>query len=246
MIDIIAVTYNRARITRIWLEELQARTFSTFQLHVFDNGSTDETRDVLKHFAGLGVITSVIFSDENKGISYGYNALLDLVSTPYFISTDNDIVFPVPTREGDWIQRLINLTYFTFPAYGAIACRPHVFIGDSQKTYDASPEPVIEKSHCGGVGRIMRTDVVKKHQWSTTIVGPSKTESHHICGKIKSEGYKVGYARDIKTIHLFGLDEQGEDPWGYPPGLEHDHQDRHPPVNHYSWDRMGVNWETCQ
>jgi glycosyltransferase involved in cell wall biosynthesis len=246
MIDIAMLTCNRARITEISIREIAARTVTPYRLHVVDNGSVDGTRDVLTDLWGDGLIHSIGLSDENNGVHWGFNELLKMATGPFYVCTDPDIVPPSPTEDGDWLARLLALTA-THPGYAAIACRPHVMIGDNVERMFAGAPEVVQRDHVGAVLRLMRTAEVRNVGGWRKVKHPSRNnEEWYICGQLRKAGWAVGYARDIPVIHLFGDPGHGEDPWGYPQGVEHGHKDRWPPVNHYSWERMGIGWETCQ
>jgi len=183
-----------------------------------------------------------------------------------------------------------------WPHFGAIACRPHILIGEPANRFDDSPE-IREMSHIGAHLRIMDTELVRQvGGWKKSKAPSRNNEDWFVCGRIRKAGREVGYSRDIRCIHQFGDVEKGEDPWGYPtrvlaveedvqikdllaflnpfPGIRveifvdgkpekdhnvevtsaqkvvarvfHGHVPRWPPVNHYSWDRQGIDWETCE
>ena len=168
-----------------------------------------------------------------------------VASVAFYICTDGDIVPQAPVEGVDWITRLLGLVILN-PEYGAISLRPHVMIGEPTDRFDESPE-IREMSHTGAWLRLMRTDVVREvGGWKKEKKPSRNNEDWYICGKLKKAGYKVGIARDIRAIHLFGKTSAGEDPWGYPQGVEHGHRAVWPPVNHFAWNRLGVGWETCQ
>lgn len=245
MIDICMLTCNRARITDISIREIAARTTTPYKLHVLDNGSEDGTPDLLTDLWKEGLVHHLTFSNTNYGVHWGFNRLLEMVTGPLYICTDPDIVPPSPTDEGDWLARLLALMERN-PEYAAIACRPHVMIGDNAAAMFADSPPVRERGHVGAVLRLMRANEVRGVGGWRRVRQPSRNnEEWYICGQLHKADWKVGYARDIQCIHLWGDADYGEDPWGYPLGVEHGHKDRWPPVNHYSWERMGIDWESC-
>ncbi len=256
MIDLCMLTCNRARITELCIRSLARRTETNYRLTVLDNGSEDDTWGMLNSLEYQGLVHRVAISVNygnvtnneplNRGVHWGFNALLDKAeSFPYYICTDPDII-PMNT-DPDWLAQLVDLAD-RHPEYAAIALRPHVMIGDNvARMFEHAPE-VVERDHVGAVLRLMRVEAVRDvGGWKRDYVKPSRNnEEWYICGKLRKAGWKVGYARDIYAIHLFGDPDEGEDPWGYPQGVEHGHVDRWPPVNHYSWERMGIDWEACQ
>jgi glycosyltransferase involved in cell wall biosynthesis len=265
MIDIAVLTCNRKRIHELALRELRKRTTTEHRLIVCDNGSEDGTPEMLDGLLHEGVIDHLVLIDENTGVHWGHNVLLEHVGTELYVSADGDLVpqSPVVTPlvagtslVSDWLSSLLFLSSNLELAgiegpYGAIACRPHIMIGDHGKMFENAP-PILERGFVGAHLRLMRTDIVREvGGWKKEKKPSRNNEERWIGKKLKEAGWKVGYARDIRCIHLFGREEHNEDPWGYPLDLfpeptDHGHRDVWPPVNHFAWDRIGVNWETCQ
>ena len=245
-IDIVMLTCNRARITEVCIRELNERTTSPHYLTVLDNGSQDNTPDVLTGLLEEGLIDRLIFSPKNKGVHWGFTRLLERVkSKPWYVCTDNDIIPESPNLEGDWLEKLIAVAE-RHPEFAAVAVRPHILIGEHGSLFEGAPE-IRERGHCGAVLRLMKTCLVRKVGGWRKVEQPSRNnEERYICGQLRREGYKVGYARDVRAIHLFGEEELGEDPWGYPQGVEHGHREIWPPVNHFSWQRCRIDWLTCK
>ncbi|MHA2264270.1 MAG: glycosyltransferase family A protein [Candidatus Thorarchaeota archaeon] len=246
MIDIALLSCNRARITELTIREIKSRTTTPHRLIVLDNGSIDNSPTILLQLHSQSLIDKLILSDDNSGVHWGHNRLLqEVTSSPYYICADNDLIPCSPTSEGDWLSRLITLAESN-PSYAAIACRPHIMIGDNRRLFDNSP-PIKERGHIGAHLRIMHTAAVRETGgWSQQKRPSRNNEERWICGKLKQLGHKVGYSRDIRCIHLFGEESLDEDPWGYPLGLEHGHRDVWPPVNRFSWDKQYIDWKTCQ
>jgi len=246
MIDIMMLSCNRKRITELSVRELQARTTTPHRLIVMDNGSEDGTAEMLKDLFTEGLISKLVLLEENTGVHVGFNALLDLVeSEPYYICTDADLIPAVPTGGQDWLEKLISLKKAN-PDYGAIACRPHILIGEPPDRFDNCGE-IREMSHVGAHLRIMDVAAVRKAGgWKKEKAPSRNNEDWHIAAALKRIGLKVGYSRDIRAIHFFGDPDKGEDPWGYPIGVEHGHVERWPPVHHFSWKRQGISFLTCK
>lgn len=247
-IDIAMITCNRARISETSIKEIKKRTLFPHRLLVLDNGSGDETPQMLQRLYREGYIDLLILNRENTGVHWGKNQLLSLVESQWFISTDDDIVPCEPTSDGDWLKRLGDLgSVDVTGSIAALSCTPHVFIGAS---LPEDPPLFWERSHCGSVLRMMNTKQVRGVGGWRKEKDPSRdNEEWWICGKLRDDGGVVGYATQIPVIHLFGEEQYGEDPWGYPGIMkpnEHGHREIWPPVNNYSWERMGIDWNTCK
>lgn len=248
MIDIAVLTYNRCRISEVMLRELHRRTETPHRTIVVDNGSTDGTVEMLQDLRASGYIDVLVLNPENWGIHWGHNKRLELVETPLYVATDDDLVPECPRDGSDWLAKLVALIEER-PKLAAVACPPHIMIGDNVHRMLDTDDKVVERGHVGGHLRLMRTDVVRSvGGWQDTKRPSRNNEEKWICKRLRAAGYWVGYARDVRAIVLWG-EEGKEDPWGYDVDCkpeDHGHRDIWPPVNRYQWDRLGIDWETCR
>jgi len=211
-IDIIVVTYNRLEFTKKTLESIFSRTKLPYRLIVIDNASTDGTREFLNKLGNEGKIDQVIFNDKNVGLENAWNQGLELVESPLFVTTDNDCI--APDLDPCWLERLVDLMN-NHIEFAAIALRPQVLIGVGN-IFSEDVE-VVENNVCGGSYRIMDLDRVKEvGGWTDKFENNGRgNEEHDVCGKLRNNGYKVGYAKEIFTYHQFG-----EDNWGYDESID--------------------------
>lgn len=253
VVDIAVLSCNRARITQLCLEEIAKRTTTPHRVVVVDNGSTDGSDAVLEAMLADGIINQLVLNEENWGVHWGFNRLLELVRSPIYVCTDSDLIPCSPVNGEDWLQHLLELKERN-PKYASIACRPHILIGEHGDCFKDSPE-VRRMSHTGAHLRLMEAETVRQVGGWKKVKKPSRNnEDWHICGLLRKAGYEVGYARDVRCIHLFGEAKYGEDDWGYPvaegedphDGRSHGHRPVWPYVPVFSWHRVGVNWETCE
>lgn len=247
-IDICMLTCNRARITVQAITELHRRTTTPHRLIVLDNGSEDETPIALARLQMAGMIHRLEFSNENYGVHWGHNQLLEMAESSLYISADNDLI-PQSLIDGeDWLAKLVRLMEAR-PDYAAIACRPHILIGQHGSLFDGAPE-VKEMSHVGAHLRLMRAEAVREVGGWRDHQNPGRNdEEKWICGRLRTAGWKVGYARDVRCIHLFGDLTKNEDDWGYPATSDHKargHRDMWPMPATFQWDRVGIDWESCK
>ena len=245
MIDIAMLTCDRARITEQAIVELHRRTTTPHRLIVLDNGSTDGTPDLLHELHEAKMIYWIEFSSENYGVHWGHNRLLERITTNLYISTDNDLIPSILVDGKDWLQRLVALMDER-PDYAAIAARPHILPGEHGDKFKDAPE-VLSVNHCGAHLRLMRTEAVREVGGWRKHQNPGRNdEEKWICGRLRKAGWKVGYARDVRAIHLWGEPELGEDDWGYEVGSDHGHRAIWPLPHTFNWHRQGVDWESCK
>lgn len=86
-IDLIFVAYNRLAYTKLSLASLLADPTEEFSLTIWDNGSTDGTRDDLSSISDPRIVRKV-FSQENVGLKGAVNEL--------FVKSSADLVGIIP------------------------------------------------------------------------------------------------------------------------------------------------------
>lgn len=204
---------------------LKAHTTTPHRVIIVDNGSDQETRDILWDAKEQGLIDILILLDKNYGLEPAKNIALTFVRSDVYVDSDNDILVAPPIGV-DWLGTLCGLMDKD-PKLVALACPPQVFIGANKVEMFKDAPDVLEKDFVGGSMRLMRTEAVRAvGGWRSNpkdMTEANRGEEHYICGKLREKGYKVGYARDVECFHLFGEDE-----WGYPKGVEHYHRKQYP------------------
>ena len=230
-IDIVMTTYQRRDFTEKTITYLKNRTRYPYRLFVVDNASTDGTKEMLHEMSKKRAIFKWIRFNENVGIHMAWNVGVSMTDSPYFITTDNDIL--VPDLSPCWLEQLLGIMKHN-PDYAAIALQPHIFIGAKQVPVDCE-EDVLERNMCGAVMRMISREAFNKTKgWVRDYDRLRNNEERYICSQFMTEGYKVGYAGKLRSFHLFG--NEHTDPWGYDKSAtpeSHGHREVWPPVDRY-------------
>lgn len=214
MIDLHLVSWNRPKMTELVIRTIRRNTkIGTYKLHIFDNGSENETLDMLNHLGEEGLIHSWHHENENRGLEYARQWLLeydtkDDTDKEFFVDIDNDCLPPEY-----WLEDQLSLMKYN-PEYAAISQRTQVMIGTGNIFEDESKD-LTDFPHPGGSFRIMRTNAVKQvGGWARNAPGRG-SEERYICGKLRESGYKTAFATHIQCLHLFGVRDQTKERWGY-------------------------------
>lgn len=229
MIDIVMTTWKREGMTRLALNALKQNTKIPYRLILIDNGSHHYARELFVSRADI-----YVKMDENIGLEAAKNFGMQFVGSPYFISTDNDILVQKPVDNKCWLERLHDL-YMTTDGVGAIALRPQIMVGTRvEEVFEDESKEFTEFGHVPGYMRIMDTKLVNSlGAWNhkTPLRGH---EELWISKRMQNLEFKVGWATHIKCYHLWG-----DMNWGYGdlPMVEHGHN----PVSHIpqdDWDEI--------
>lgn len=85
LISVIVVTYNRAHFLTDALDSIQRQTFKDYEVIVVDDGSTDNTKEIVEKYRG----TRYIYQ-EHGGISKARNTALKAAKGKWIATLDSD------------------------------------------------------------------------------------------------------------------------------------------------------------
>jgi len=114
-ITIITPTYNRAYILDRCYQSLINQTVESFIWMVVDDGSNDDTEELVRKWVNENKITIEYYKKENGGKASALNYAFDRVSTDYLVCLDSDDMFvpsavEVAVRELD--EKVQKVSYF--------------------------------------------------------------------------------------------------------------------------------------
>jgi glycosyltransferase involved in cell wall biosynthesis len=92
-VSIVISTWNRSRLLRRALESALSQTLEDIEIVVSDNGSTDDTREVVREYDDPRLRYSRV--EHNLGLHGGLNRALGLATAPYVAMLhDDDMFYP--------------------------------------------------------------------------------------------------------------------------------------------------------
>lgn len=99
-ITIITPTYNRAKTLPKVFESLLHQSFKDFLWIILDDGSTDNTEEVVRHFQMMNPFFEIIYKkDKNRHKFLTVLEGIKMVKTPYFMVVDSDDTYPEDSLE---------------------------------------------------------------------------------------------------------------------------------------------------
>lgn len=165
-IDLLFINYNRLVYTQLALPALLADPSEEFSLTIWDNGSTDGTREYLASVNDPRIVRKV-FSEENVRIHGALNQVVSTSSADLFgLIFDDDLV------TAGWTRPLAQ-AHADVPELGMIGCwhcMPQIFDYERAK----------HKIQRFGNHQILR------HPWTGVGAGLVKVKSLRECGPLES------------------------------------------------------------
>lgn len=99
IITVVTPTYNRGYILEKCYESLKMQTCTSFIWMIIDDGSVDNTEEIVNQWIEEKIIEIIFFKKENGGKASALNLALDKVNTEYFVCLDSDDTFSLNAIE---------------------------------------------------------------------------------------------------------------------------------------------------
>jgi O-antigen biosynthesis protein len=147
MVSIIIPTYNRANLSARAIRSVLNQTFKDFELIIVDDGSTDNTKDMVEGFCKIDARVKY-FRQENSGTPAGpLNNGIKNSQGEYIAFLDDDDEW-LPSKLEKQIELFQNSQK---PNPGIVSCGCHIIRGDKIKIYkfpatDNILESLLDKS----------------------------------------------------------------------------------------------------
>ena len=88
--SVLMPTYNDGRFIRQAIESIRGQTFADFEFIIVNDGSTDDTAEILAEYARRDGRIRVLTNDRNMGIFASLNRGLDVCRGEYVVRMDAD------------------------------------------------------------------------------------------------------------------------------------------------------------
>jgi glycosyltransferase involved in cell wall biosynthesis len=116
-ISVLMVNYNHGKYLTQSIQGVLSQSFENFEFLIHDDGSTDNSREIIEAFAHRDSRIKYIFSEENVGSFCGMSRLMAKACGDNFVMTAADDYFADPNAFGD-LQRALNMYPAAGLAYG--------------------------------------------------------------------------------------------------------------------------------
>ncbi len=184
-------TFNRAHLIGRVYESLCQQTCQDFDWLVIDDGSTDNTREVVEGFIKEQRIPIRYIWKENGGLYTGYNTAYAEITSPLNVCIDSDDFMPDAAVEkiiNTWKERggeqyagIIGLDFY------ADSKQPigGYFPKELEETY--LYDLFLHKIHLGDAKQVMRTDVMRKVAPQIGFPGEKDFNPYYMLVQVGSE-----------------------------------------------------------
>ena len=165
LITVFTPTFNRAHTIVKTYQSLCTQTCNDFEWLIVDDGSTDNTEEIVEEWIKDNVIPIKYYKKENGGLHTGYNIAIANIDTELNICIDSDDFMPdnaIEIIKNTWeknknsnLAGIIGLDYFA----GTNTPVGGIFSDISKPIHFTQISPLLK--HYGDTKMVLRTDLVK-------------------------------------------------------------------------------------
>ena len=187
-INIVLSTYNGAKFLAEQIESIQKQTFTDWQLLIRDDGSTDETPQIIKQFVVADKRIKFINADkrENFGVIKNFFTLVKFEAADYYFFSDQDDVW-LPNKmatmldeaaKHDQAKPLMVYMDLSVVDQNLVVTQPSMIRSQSHHANTTLLAELTENTVTGGVAMInhalaekwVDTDDIVMHDWYLALL----------------------------------------------------------------------------
>jgi len=213
-VTVLVVTFNRLEYSRIAIPALLESKDVIAHYVVWDNASTDGTREWLVEQYANDPRVTLVFSPRNTGVVHPMNVIWQTADTPFVAKVDNDTLVP------RHLLRSLVECYLEFPQIGVLSgCHFRKEDLDS-KIIQSDASGVYRQPHVGGCAVLIRTSLL--HEFGPIVTQRLATSEPFLDSgwtdyqqRLHAAGYRNGYClplvyvdhmEDTRSTHFIGTE----------------------------------------
>lgn len=209
-VAVVTATYNRANLLTNLYESLLNQTSKDFIWIIIDDGSTDNTKDLIKYFILENKINIIYKFYENSGKHRAINKAIDICNSKLFFIVDSDDILT-----NNSIEKIIEFekTIKNEEKYCGIAGLKADYKGDlviKEFLYECLDATSLEATYkyklFGDKAEVFYTNILKENKFPE-IEGEKFITENVLWHKIAAMGYKIRWFNEI--IYLCEYREDG-------------------------------------
>lgn len=210
-ISIITPIYNNSKITEEYIQNVLEYTKSNYQLIIINNGSNDETKDVLLKYSNYDNI-EIINNKENYGFGYANNQGINISNSNYICFLNNDVLL-----FQNWDEHLIK-PFKIFNNVGAVGPVTNNCAGIQSENYQfANVKPneyyktaiqlselkhtYLEYHRIIGFCILTKTKLIKEIGGFDEMYNIGNYEDDDLCLRIKLNQLKIIICENVFVYH---------------------------------------------
>lgn len=207
VVDIIVPVYNNGELTEKCLDSLIANTTADHRIIVLDNGSDQETRDILAQDKYRDIL--FVTHEKNEGWIGGVNHALEFCDNEYIVLLNNDTEVPE-----HWLEDLLAALH-SDETLAAVGPRTDNGIQHAS-TVDPEGKQIVYPKMIAFFCTLFHRKVFDELGFLDTDFENGLCEDDYFCALIKNKGWRVGIVPwvTVKHVHRATFSKMENEAWG--------------------------------
>lgn len=210
IISIVLVLYNRAELTLSCLHSLLHQSFSSYEMIIVDNNSTDRTSELLAKIKNA----NIIYNESNQHFLLAANQGSEIATGQYLLFLNNDaqilgdslrIALQTISSDADIgaVGGKIILPDGTLQEAGSIIWQDGSCLGYGRGDDPQAPQYMFsrEVDYCSGAFLLTPRQLFINLGSFDILYQPAYYEETDYCVKVHKAGYKIIYDPDVTILH---------------------------------------------
>jgi len=198
-VSILLCVYNAESSITECLESLERQSFKEFEIVLINDGSTDNTSDLILDFMKAGNLTIKYYEQENRGLTVSLNRAIDLAEGEYLARMDaDDIAHPERLERSHKFITENNLDFMCtramrFNSRGDIGLFPSQSFSVEEKAL--SPRLMKFGNMFAHGTFFAKREVFKKLRYDERF--RTAQDYDFLCRLVKDQNFKQGYCDEV-------------------------------------------------
>ena len=196
MVSIVIPTFNRASLLEECIISILKQSYTDYEIIVIDDGSTDNTLEILGKYAQVYKQKIIFVEQERKGPAAARNKGISLARGEIILFIDDDVV-----TDKDWIKYIIS--DFSQPDVGIVGGRTllkrldkfNVLYYDNGFSASANPSYIPTNN-----AAFLKEALNKVYDFDSRFIYPG-LEDADICLRIRKIGYRLKLNNNAVVYH---------------------------------------------
>lgn len=214
-VSIILLCWNRSDHTSRCLESLLSRTeYEDFEVIAVDNGSTDDTPDLLRSVAARDKRLRPLFPGRNLGIPGGRQLGIEEAEGEFILFLDND----TEIERGDFLRIMVD-SLDSHPNVGSTGAFATVYTSDRNESFIQCvhiPGLAVPVAWCSGYCLMVRRSALEEiGGLDSEFFQPYGAEDVYLGYKLREHGWMTVSTADLVAVthHIAHRDDQYDYDW---------------------------------
>ena len=194
LVSVIITNYNYGQYIKEALDSVIAQTYKNIELIVIDDGSTDDSVEIIDRFKKDHPST-VVIKQKNKGVVFARNKGLDILSGDFVLIMDADDIIPSHFIEGMYQtskREKADVVYCDLEMFGEVSGRMDIKGQSVENLKKFSPSPICQ---------FMRVSAVKGTRFDTKM-NTLAHEDNDFFFSLFAKGLKFAKSKEVYKYRI--------------------------------------------